>query len=179
MRIMSHANYSPGACFTPGDLIARLRTFAAQNARQFARIDSGNGNHVIGLKIFGQRLRTAEITDRHGKITNNETAGKHLTRFNIFGVTSDIPDMRISQRDALLALGWVSEYFLVAGDGCIKNYFARTFEPCSVAFAAEDSAVFQRKDSLHRILRGVDLLDDISYSTPVQPRPAENPVSDV
>lgn len=35
VRIMSHPGYSPGARFTPGDLIARLRTFATQTNHEF------------------------------------------------------------------------------------------------------------------------------------------------
>ena len=35
VRIMSHSGYSQGARFTPGDLIARLRTFAAQTDHEF------------------------------------------------------------------------------------------------------------------------------------------------
>jgi predicted nucleic acid-binding protein len=35
VRIMSNAGYSQGARFTPGDLISRLRTFAAQTDHAF------------------------------------------------------------------------------------------------------------------------------------------------
>ena len=35
VRIMSHPGYSQGARFTPGDLISRLRTFAAQSNHEF------------------------------------------------------------------------------------------------------------------------------------------------
>src|SRR5205085_12589588 len=60
-------------------------------------------------------------------------------------------------------VGRVSENFLVSGDGCIKNDFAVAFAFGAVAFASEDSPVFQRKDSLHsrsaewilRILSGI------------------------
>src|SRR3981189_2025942 len=60
-------------------------------------------------------------------------------------------------------MGGVGENFLVAGNASIKNDFAVAFAFGSVAFASEDSAVFQRKDSLHsrssvgiyRILSGI------------------------
>src|SRR5205807_8289653 len=49
----------------------------------------------------------------------------------------------------LSRVGRVGENFLVAGDGSIKNDFAVAFAFGAVAFASEDSPVFQRKDCLH------------------------------
>jgi hypothetical protein len=44
---------------------------------------------------------------------------------------------------------WVGENFLVAGNGSIENDFAGALAFSAVAFASEDSAVFERKDRLH------------------------------
>src|SRR3989442_1197268 len=43
--------------------------------------------------------------------------------------------------------------FLITSNGSIKNDFARTFAFGAVAFASEDSAVFQSKRSLHQCSR--------------------------
>src|SRR4029077_3291411 len=83
--------------------------------------------------------------------------------FVVFLVGTVVADLGIGQDNNLPRVGWVRENFLVAGDGSIKNDFAVAFAFGAVAFASEDSPVFQRKDSLHsrsnvwicRILSGI------------------------
>jgi hypothetical protein len=69
--------------------------------------------------------------------------------FVVFLVGPVISDFRIRQDDNLPLVVWIGENFLVSSDGSIKNDFAVAFAFGAVAFASEDSAVFQRKDSLH------------------------------
>ena len=83
--------------------------------------------------------------------------------FVVFGIGAVIADFRIGENNNLAAVGRVGENFLIAGDGSIKNDFAVAFAFGAVAFASEDSAIFERKDSLHscsrewilRILAGI------------------------
>src|SRR5581483_8986121 len=60
-----------------------------------------------------------------------------------------ISDFWIRQNDDLSGVGRISKDFLISGNGSIKNDFAVAFAFGAVAFASEDSPVFQRKDSLH------------------------------
>ena len=74
-------------------------------------------------------------------------------------VGSVVADLWVGQDNNLSGVGGISKNFLIAGDGSIKNYFPVTFAFGSVAFASEDSAVFQRKDGLHLVSGGVDFKD--------------------
>src|SRR5208282_6733484 len=67
----------------------------------------------------------------------------------IFWIRAVVSDFGVSQDDDLPGVRRVSENFLVAGDGSIKNDFAGAFAFSAVAFASEDSAVFECKDRLH------------------------------
>jgi hypothetical protein len=53
----------------------------------------------------------------------------------------------------LAAVGRIGENFLIASDGSIKNDFPVTFAFGAVSFASKDSAVFERKRSLHSCSR--------------------------
>jgi hypothetical protein len=57
--------------------------------------------------------------------------------------------LRIGEDYDLAGVGRVGENFLVSGDGSIENNFAVAFTLGAVAFASEDSPVFQSKDCLH------------------------------
>src|SRR5579864_4406009 len=67
----------------------------------------------------------------------------------VFGIRAVVADLGSGQNDNLSRVRRVGENFLVAGDGSIKNDFAVALAFGAVAFASEDSPVFQRKDSLH------------------------------
>src|SRR5258708_24010158 len=68
----------------------------------------------------------------------------------VIWVGAVIPDLRIGQDNNLPCIRRIGENFLVAGDGSIKNDFPVAFAFRAVAYAAENSSIFQRKDSLHR-----------------------------
>jgi hypothetical protein len=61
-----------------------------------------------------------------------------------------IADLGIGQDNNLPCIRRIGENFLVTGDGSIKNNFPVAFAFRAVTYAAEDSSIFQRKDSLHR-----------------------------
>jgi hypothetical protein len=69
--------------------------------------------------------------------------------FVVFRVGAVVADLGISQDDNLAGVRWVGEDFLVAGERGIKNYFPVTFAFRTVASAAEDPSIFQRKNCLH------------------------------
>src|SRR5581483_1983610 len=82
-----------------------------------------------------------------------------MSGFIVVRIGAVIADFRIGEDYNLATIGRIGEYFLIAGDGSIKNYFPVTFAFCSVAFASEDPTVFQRKDRLHSLSGGVDFTD--------------------
>src|SRR5579864_3131526 len=98
--------------------------------------------------FFRDLLRTPVGTDAR-KLAHNQALDVRPGGFVIFWVRAVVADFRISEDDDLAGVGRIGENFLIAGDGSIKNYFPVTFAFSSVAFAAEDSTVFQRKDRLH------------------------------
>jgi hypothetical protein len=61
-----------------------------------------------------------------------------------------ITDLRVGQDNYLAGVRGIGENFLVAGDGSVENNFSVAFAFRAVTYAAEDSSILQRKDSLHR-----------------------------
>jgi toxin-antitoxin system PIN domain toxin len=61
VRVMSNPAYSPGAHFTPGDLIARLRTFCSQSDHEFwpDNVSLRDESAFVVERIHGSR----QITD--------------------------------------------------------------------------------------------------------------------
>src|SRR5215469_6406852 len=132
-------------------------------AHQCAGIDIGEYRHFELLKVFlGHLLRAPVRTDAR-ELAYDQPFDPRTRGLVIFLVGAIISDLGIRQNDDLSGVGRVSENFLVSGDGSIKNDFAVAFAFGAVAFASEDSTVFQRKDSLHsrsdewilRILAGI------------------------
>ena len=78
VRIRSHPGYSQGARFTPGDLISRLRTFAAQTNHEFWPDDVSlrDGNLFTAERIYSSR----QLTDLYLLAL----AGKHDGRLATF-----------------------------------------------------------------------------------------------
>jgi len=73
-----------------------------------------------------------------------------MSGFVIVRVGAVIADLRIGQDNNLSCIGGIGEDFLITGDGSIKNDFPVAFAFRAVTYAAEDSSILQRKDSLHR-----------------------------
>ena len=118
-------------------------------AHQRPRIDFGEHRNPELFEIFFGNLLRTPVGAYAGKLAYDQALDIRPRGFVVFWVGSIVPDFRIGENDDLTSVGRVGENFLIAGDGSIKNYFPVTFAFGSVAFAAEDAAVFQRKDSLH------------------------------
>ena len=92
-----------------------------------------------------------ELTLR--KLAHDQALDIRTRGFVVFGVGAVVADFRIGENYNLAAVGRIGENFLIASDGSIKNDFAVTFAFGAVSFASEDSAVFERKRSLHSCSR--------------------------
>ena len=60
----------------------------------------------------------------------------------VFGGYTGIANMRIGQRNQLLTIGGVGQYFLVAGHGGIENHLTIAKPVCSDRATLEQAAVF-------------------------------------
>src|SRR5207248_6221939 len=101
------------------------------------------------LEIFFRNLLRPPVRTHFRKLADNQPLDVGTCRLIIFSVGAVVSDFRVGENYNLAAVRRVSEDFLVARDGSIENDFAVAFAFSAVAFAAEDSAVFQRKDRLH------------------------------
>ena len=120
-------------------------------AHQRARVDLGEHGNLVALEKFLGNLLRAPVGADARELAHDQPFDIRTRGFVVVGVGAVIADFRIGEDYDLAGVRRVGEDFLVAGDGGIKNNFPVTFTFCSVAFAAEDSSIFQRKDSLHCI----------------------------
>src|SRR5437763_15404096 len=105
------------------------------------------------FEIFLSHLLRAPVRTDFRELAHDQAFDIGPRGFVVFRIGAVISDFRIGENYNLAAVRRVSENFLVASYGSIKNDFARTFAFGAVAFAAEDAPVFQRKDSLHQCSR--------------------------
>src|SRR5579872_710083 len=118
-------------------------------AHQCSRVDVRQHGHLELLQIlFGYLLR-APVRAHARELANDKAFDPRTRGFVVILVGAVVSDFWIRQNDDLSGVGRVGENFLVSGDGSIKNDFAVAFAFGAVAFASEDFAVLQRKDSLH------------------------------
>jgi hypothetical protein len=99
-------------------------------------------------ELVGDLLRTPVGAD-FGKLADDQALDVGPLGFVVFGIRAVVSDFGVGQDDNLSSVGWVGENFLLAGNGSIKNDFAVALAFRAVAFASEDSAVFECKDCLH------------------------------
>src|SRR3984885_11638102 len=121
----------------------------AEMPHQCPRIDIGQHRHLELLQVLFGHLLRAPIRTHLRKLAYDEPFNPGTRSFVVFLVGAVVADLRVGQDNDLSRIRWVGEDFMVAGDGSIKNDFAVAFAFGAVAFASEDSPVFQRKDSLH------------------------------
>ena len=96
--------------------------------------------------IERQRSGAAEIGCHQGQITNDQAGSVHLIGLDIFGVGAVVADMRIGQRDDLLAVAGVSQDFLVAGHGGVEHHLTDSGAGGSDGIANIDRAVCERQN---------------------------------
>ena len=128
------------------DDAAVLRAVGAQQAREPARIDVGDGDGVLAAQVLRQRLRGAEVGREQRQVADDQSGGVDLAGFDVFFVDAVVADVRIRERHDLLAVARVGEDFLVAGDGRVEHDFAGAGAGGSDRIANKDRAVCKRQD---------------------------------
>ena len=121
----------------------------AQVAHQCPRVDIRQHRHFKLFQIFFGDLLRAPVRADFRELAHDQAFDPRTRGLVIVLVGAVISDFWIRQNDDLSGVGWVGENLLISGDGSIKNDFAVAFAFGAVAFASEDAAVFERKDSLH------------------------------
>ncbi len=101
-----------------------LRALVAQDARQPARVDIGDGQHVLALEVVVQGPLAAKIAGHQWQIANHQSRRTDARGFDILVIDAGVADMRIGERDDLPGIGGVGKDFLIAGHGRIENHLA-------------------------------------------------------
>src|SRR6202047_3073446 len=131
----------------------------AQMPHQRARVDVGKYWNLELLQIlFGHLLRAPVRADLR-ELTHDQPLDPGTRGLVVVVVGSVVADFWVGQDNNLSGVGGISKNFLIAGDGSIENYFPVTLAFGAVAFASEDSPVFQRKDCLHSRSGAMDFKD--------------------
>ena len=141
-----------GVIFQSGDHAAH-HAVVAQMPHQRPRIDLRQHRNLELFEIFFRDLLRAPVGADSRKLAHDQALDIRTRGFVVFGVGAVVADFRIGENYNLAAVGRIGENFLIASDGSIKNDFAVAFAFGAVTFASEDSAVFERKRSLHSCSR--------------------------
>jgi hypothetical protein len=120
-----------------------LGAFFAQNARQLARIDAGDGHEAVLLQIVGQSLLQAPALGANRQVTNYQPGGMVAARFEVLVIAADVADVRIGERDNLTAVGGIGQYLLVAGHRRIEHHLAAGTASGADSQATENRAIGQ------------------------------------
>ena len=118
----------------------------AQVAHQGARVDIRQHRNFGMFQVFFGNLLRAPIGADFRKLAHDQPLYVGPRGLVIFRSRAVVSDLRIGENYYLPSIGGISKNFLVAGDGSIENDFPVAFALRTVAFAAEDAAIFQRKD---------------------------------
>jgi hypothetical protein len=126
---------------------AGLRAFFAQQARQAARVDLGDADHVAALiEVIGQRLLAAEVAGRQRQVADDQPGGPDPVGLLVLAVHAGVADVRIGQRDDLPRVGRVGQDLLVTRHRGIEHHFASALAEGSDRHTTEHTAVFKREN---------------------------------
>ncbi len=122
---------------------ASLSAFLAQDAGQFAGVDVGDANDVVGLEVIGEGLLIAEIGGKYRKVPDDQSLSVDLTGLFIFAVGAGVAYMGVSEGDYLTGIRGIGEDFLIARHRRIENHFTNGTSLGAYRHAFEHSSIFQ------------------------------------
>ena len=125
---------------------AVLRALIAQQARELACVDAGNGHATSSLQVFAQAGVAAEVAGQQRQIAHDQAGGEHLGRLHVFAIGAVAADVGVSQGDQLLAVAGVGQDFLVAGDRGVEHHFADRLAGSTNGLTDEDRAIGKGQD---------------------------------
>ena len=133
-------------CFLLGGVVtdqdaAILRTLFAQDAGQAASIDTGDGDGAVGFQVLVQRLLVAPVAGNQRQVANDQASGPDAVGLGIFRGGTGIADVRVSQGNDLLGIGWIGKDFLIAGHGGVEHHLSDRLAIGPDGIAAKNAAV--------------------------------------
>ena len=70
----------------------------------------------------------------------------NASRLYVFRIDAVVANVRLGQRDNLLAVARVGQYFLVTGHGRVEHDFSDGLTSCADGYSCKDRAVCERED---------------------------------
>src|SRR5262245_5873905 len=113
---------------------------------QRAGIDVADNRHANSGQKGVRRGIAAPVARDRRKLAHNKSFDEGSARFVIFRTCSVVANLRVCQDDNLSGIAWISEYFLIAGEGCVEYNLAGPLGGRTKAPALEDGPVFQGED---------------------------------
>ena len=141
---------------------AGLRALLAQDARQPAGVDFGDGDDVPAHEELGQRFGRPPAGVQQRQVANDQPGRVDRIRLEVVGIRAGVADVGIGQCDDLPGVRGVREDFLVSGHGGVEHHFARRSAGCTNGHAAKHGAVLESQNSGCR--HGVT---SVAFSLPV------------
>ena len=126
-----------------GQNAAVLGALVAQNARQPARVDVGDGDDAPGLEVLRQGLLGAPVAHGEREIAYHQASGPDAIGFIVFRVHPGIADVWIGQGHDLLGIRRIGENFLIAGHGGVEHHFTHGFTRGANGDTPKEASIFQ------------------------------------
>ena len=120
---------------------AILRAFLTQDAGQATGIDTGDGDGAIFLQVLIERLLVAPVAGNQRQVANDQTSGPDAVGLGIFRRGAGVADVRVSQGNDLLGIGWIGKDFLIAGHGGVEHHLSDRLAIGPDGIAAKNAAV--------------------------------------
>ncbi len=125
---------------------AILRTRLSQMASEATCIEVGNSTDPPFFEVIRQALLVTKITGSYGQVTDDQSCRMHFCGLGIIVVDTDISYVRIGQCDHLVAVGRVSQDFLISRHGRVEDNFSDTDPLGANRPAAKQCSVSQGKN---------------------------------
>ena len=122
----------------------------AQISSQATSVDASNAGNAGLLKAVSKRLLRAPVGGAGRQVLDDQAGGVNRPGFDVFGIQAGITNMRISQKDDLLAVTLVSQDLLIARHRCVENNLTDSGNRRSDRDPAENSSISQRQDGQTR-----------------------------
>src|SRR3546814_19024148 len=88
-----------------------------------ACVDIGERDRLVGLQVFAKILCRAKVAVQARDFAHHQARNMDTVGLGVLGVAADVPDVRIRERHALLAVRRIRQDFLISGHSRIANDF--------------------------------------------------------
>ena len=113
---------------------------------QSPRVEAGYGRDAPFFQVIAQGLRLAKITGAQRQVTNDQPCCMDAGGLRVLGINPDIADVRIGQRDQLIAIGRIGQDFLIASHRRVEHDLADPDRIGADGCAPEHRTVSQGKN---------------------------------